>query len=138
MDSQLLKISLLITRVLTVWMMSIWALMRIFSSETAVGIASKYYGDTVTSLGNPFQLGLGVVLMVSYLLALIGFKKKVTYFVLFLAHFVGTLFVFTYSVPFFENFRPTWFTSWPALMAMFLLWVLRKEDTLLSLKGKWA
>ena len=138
MNSQLLKVSLLITRIFCVWMMSLWAWKRIFSDDNALGMVAKYYGETLSGMGASTQVIIGVVTLLIYLLALIGFKKKYTYFFVFLVHLIGTLMVFKLSFPLFESYRTTWFTSFPALMAMWLLWVLRKEDTLLSLKGKWS
>jgi hypothetical protein len=53
-----------------------------------------------------------------------------------LIHAVGTAFSLRFMIPGTENFVPTFMAALPTLMAMFLLWKLRDEDTLLSLGGK--
>lgn len=118
--------------------MGLWAWDRIVDPSHASGIASRYYSVGGLDVAAAPHVLIGIVLLVLYLLALIGFKKKFTYLFLFLVHALGTLFVLKLSLPFFEGFRLTWMTSWPALMAMWVLWVLRDEDTLLSLQGKWG
>ena len=138
MNSQLLKISLLITRITVVWMMGIWAWMRIAENEKALYVAQTFYSSLTGSVDGTMQMVLGAIMLLIYLLALIGFKKKFTYLFLFFVHLLGTLLVLKYSLPFFEDFKASWFTSWPALMAMWLLWVLRDEDTLLTVPAKWG
>lgn len=133
----LLKISLLITRIFIVWMMGLWAWARI-TAEDVPGFVTRFYDIGDIQFSAVPQGGLGLLMMVLYLLMLIGFKKKITYFMVFAIHMIGTLVVIKFSLPFFEGFRMTWFTSWPALMAMWLLWVLRAQDTLLSLRGRWG
>ena len=102
---------------------------------SAKGISKKYYffeqPDILTTL-----IGVGwLILLVAFL---VGFKKKVTYLLVFLIHGVGTLFSLRFMIPGTENFVPTFMAALPTLMAMYLLWTLRKEDTLFSLGGKFG
>ena len=136
-NSNFLKISLLVTRIFVAWMMALWALQRI-SSAGPPGFVTTYYDVGGIQFSAIPQGLIGYILLVLYILMVIGFKKKITYLLVFAVHLLGTLVVIKFSLPFIDGFRTTWFTSWPALMAMWLLWVLRDQDTLLSLKGKWG
>ena len=100
---------------------------------SAKGISKKYYffeqPDILTTL-----IGVGWLILLAAFL--VGFKKKISYFLVFLIHAVGTAFSLRFMIPGTENFVPTFMAALPTLMAMFLLWKLRDEDTLLSLGGK--
>ncbi len=99
----------------------------------AKGISKKYYffeqPDVLT-------LVIGVLWLILLTAFLVGFKKKISYLLVFLIHLVGTLFSLRFMIPGTENFVPTFMAAIPTLMAMFLLWKLRAEDTLLSVGGK--
>ncbi len=137
-DSKVLKVSLLITRIFIAWMMSLWALARIRNGGEPAFVTRWYESSSGLPISAIPHDILGYILLALYILMLIGFKKKITYLLVFLVHLTGLLLVIKLSLPFFEGFRTVWFTSWPALMAMWLLWGLRDHDTLLSLKGKWG
>ena len=136
MNSQLLKVSLLVTRFFVFWMMALWAWARI-TTEGAPGFYRFYSLGGIDFTVIPPSI-IGYLMLGLYILFFIGFKKTITYLLVFAIHGFGILLTLPESLPFFDVFRSTWFTSWPALMAMWLLWVQRDEDTLLSLKGKWG
>jgi hypothetical protein len=79
-------------------------------------------------------IGIGwVIFLITFL---IGFKKKISYFLVFLIHAVGTAFSLRFMIPGTENFIPTFMAALPILMAMYLLWKIRDEDILLTFEGK--
>lgn len=129
-----LRLPLFLTRLSIAVFLLPWILMRFIDGGSAAkGISKKYYffeqPDILTTL-----IGVGwLVLLVAFL---IGFKKKISYFLVFLIHAVGTAFSLRFMIPGTENFVPTFMAALPTLMAMFLLWKLRAEDTMLSLSGK--
>jgi len=131
-----LRLPLFLTRLSIAIFLLPWILMRfIDGGASAKGISKKYYffeqPDIVTTL-----IGVGwLILLAAFLL---GFKKKISYFLVFLIHAVGTAFSLRFMIPGTENFVPTFMAALPTLMAMFLLWTLRDEDTFLSLSGKFG
>lgn len=102
---------------------------------SAKGISQKYYffeqPDILTTL-----IGVGWLILLTAFL--VGFKKKATYLLVFLIHALGTAFSLRFMIPGTELFKPTFMAAIPTLMAMYLLWTLRKEDTLLSISGKFG
>ncbi len=129
-----LRLPLFLTRLSIAIFLLPWILMRfIDGGASAKGISKKYYffeqPDILTTL-----IGVGWLILLAAFL--VGFKKKISYFLVFLIHAVGTAFSLRFMIPGTENFVPTFMAALPALMAMYLLWTLRKEDTLLSLSGK--
>jgi len=129
-----LRLPLFMTRLSIAIFLLPWILMRfIDGGQSAKGISKKYYffeqPDIVTTL-----IGIGwVILLVAFL---VGFKKKISYFLVFFIHAVGTAFSLRFMIPGTENFIPTFMAALPTLMAMYLLWKLREEDTLLTIDGK--
>lgn len=129
-----LRLPLFLTRLSIVIFLLPWVLMRFQNGgASAKGISKKYYffeqPDILTTL-----IGVGwLVLLAAFL---VGFKKKISYFLVFLIHGVGTVFSLRFMIPGTENFVPTFMAALPTLMAMYLLWTMREEDTLLSLNGK--
>ncbi len=103
--------------------------------KSAQGISKKYYffeqPDILTTL-----IGVGWLILLAAFL--VGFKKKITYFLVFLIHGVGTAFSLRFMIPGTENFVATFMAALPALMAMYLLWILREEDTLLTIQGNFG
>lgn len=129
-----LRLPLFLTRLSIVVFLLPWVLMRfVDGGKNAKAISQKYYlfeqPDILTTL-----IGVGWLLLLAAFL--IGFKKKLTYFVVFLIHAIGTAFSLRFMIPGTENFVPTFMAAIPTLMAMYLLWTLRNEDTLLSVQGK--
>ena len=129
-----LRLPLFLTRLSIAIFLLPWILMRfIDGGASAKGISKKYYffeqPDILTTL-----IGVGWLILLAAFL--VGFKKKISYFLVFLIHAAGTAFSLRFMIPGTENFVPTFMAALPALMAMYLLWTLRKEDTLLSFSGK--
>jgi len=129
-----LQLPLFLTRLSIAVFLLPWILMRfVDSGASAQRISKKYYFFEQTPTITTIIGILWVILLVAFV---IGFKKKVSYFLVFLIHLVGTLFSLRFMIPGTENFVPTFMAALPTLMAMFLLWKLRDHDTLLSAKGK--
>jgi len=129
-----IRLPLFLTRLSIAVFLLPWILMR-FQNDgaSAKGISKKYYffeqPDILTTL-----IGVGWVILLIAFVA--GFKKKISYFLVFLIHAVGTAFSLRFMIPGTENFVPTFMAAIPTLMAMYLLWRLRDQDTMLSVQGK--
>lgn len=125
-----LKLPLLLTRLSIVFFLLPWVAMRFTKPEAAKGIAAKYY--KVSSMPDVAVMAVGVFWILLLLAVLAGFKKRISYGLVFLLHLIGTAFTLPYFVPGSEKFNILFFAAIPTLMAMCLLYVLRDEDTLLT------
>ena len=129
-----LKPALLLSRLSIFYFLLPWQLMRFIAPEKASGIAKKYYH---LSGGLPDTVGLviGVFWMVLLVAFLTGFKKTLCYALVFILHTGAILMTLPSYVLGTENYNQLFLAAIPAAAAMGLLWILRREDTLLSFKG---
>lgn len=127
-----LRLPLFLTRLSIVYFLLPWQLMRFLEPEAADGIAKKYYHLPGLSTGVGYAIG--VFWMVLLLAFLVGFKKRISYGLVFLLHAGAILVAFPFYIPETENFNQLFLAAIPAAAAMGLLYVLRDEDTMLSLK----
>lgn len=127
-----LRLPLLLTRLSIFYFLLPWQLMRFMSPESADGIAKKYYH--LPGLNETVGYAIGAFWMILLLAFLLGFKKRISYGLVFVLH-AGAILV---AIPFYimgtENFNQLFLAAIPAAAAMGLLYVLRDEDTLLALK----
>jgi len=104
--------------------------MRFVKPEGAKGIAAKYY--KVSAMPDMAVTVVGVFWVILLLTFLAGFKKRISYGLVFLIHFIATLFTIPYLIPGTENFKILFCAAVPTIMAMYLLYILRDQDTLLT------
>ncbi len=131
-----LKPALLLTRLFIAYFMLMWALDRFSDAAHAENVASKFYKIGSFSLSAIPPQAIGTFLLVVIFAFVIGLKKRISYGLVMLIHGLGTLFTIKSLVPFSDSFTLIFLASLPTLGAMILLFILRREDTLLSLKGK--
>jgi hypothetical protein len=108
--------------------------MRFTNPESASGIAKKYYH--LDGLSDSFGLIIGVFWMVLLIAFLVGFKKRISYGLVFVLHAGAILVTLPSYIWKTEAYNQLFLAAIPAAAAMGLLWLLRKEDTMLSLGGK--
>jgi len=99
-----LSLPLLLTRLSIFAFLLPWQLMRFSKPEAAKGVATKYY--KTGGLPDVAFTVIAVFMMALLIAFLLGFKKRISYGLVFLLHAVGTI------------------------MAMFLLYRLRESDTI--------
>ena len=124
--------ALLFTRLSIVAFLAPWFIKKAMNIEMTKGLFAKYY--FVKSMPEAVAYiigGLGLALLFAFL---IGFKKKISYGLILLWHAGGTLLALPYMIPGTEKFNLLFMAAIPAIGAMLLLYILRDEDTLLSLK----
>lgn len=128
-----LRLPLFLTRLSIFYFLLPWQLMRFLNPESASNIAKKYYH--LPGLSEPVGLVIGVFWMALLIAFLTGFKKTISYGLIFLLH-TGAILV---ALPFYiwgtESYNQLFLAAIPAAAAMALLWLLRGEDTLLSFKN---
>ena len=132
MGTHSLKLPLFLTRLSIFYFMLPWQLMRFTAPEAVVGIAKKHYKFTMPE---SLPMITGVLMMALLIAFLVGFKKKITYFLVFILHAVGTLMTLPKLIVGTESLNILFLAAIPAAAAMFLLWQLRDEDTMLSLNN---
>lgn len=127
-----LRLPLLLTRLSIFYFLLPWQLMRFLSPESADGIAKKYYH--LPGLNETVGYAIGVFWMVLLVAFLLGFQKRISYGLVFILHAGAILVALPFYIMGTENFNQLFLAAIPAAAAMGLLYVLRDEDTLLSLK----
>lgn len=133
-----LKPALLLTRLFIAYFMLMWALDRFSDAEHAQNVANSFYTIGGISLSIiPPQI-IGAFLLAVIFAFVIGLKKRISYGLVMVIHGLGTLFTIKNLVPFSDSFTLIFLAALPTLGAMILLFILRREDTILSLKGKWS
>lgn len=127
MTATSLKWPLFLTRLSIFYFMLPWQLARFLKPETINNIAQKYYKFSMPEIGSTMT---GVLMMALLAAFVAGFKKRLSYGLMFLLHGLGTIMTLPYLNLFSENRNVLFFAALPTLAAMGLLYVLRQEDTL--------
>ncbi|MGB0908429.1 MAG: hypothetical protein ACPGVT_13130 [Maricaulaceae bacterium] len=142
-----LKLPLFLTRMSIAVFLLPWIVMRFLAPENAIHITQKYYKVNALTehninidFGSLLQneharyivYGIGVLWAILWIAFVLGVKKRLSYGLVFLLHLIGTLFTLPYFIPNTAQFNIMFFAALPTLMAMLLLYLLRKEDTLLA------
>jgi len=135
-QSKILKPALFITRILIFLFLLPWQTLRFTNHDGAAGIANRYY--KISTLPPAIGLAIGVFMMVLLLAFVTGFKKTYSYGLVFLLHAAGTIMTIGILLPPYPSPQRLFLAAMPTAGAMLLLWVLRKEDTLLSFGGKFG
>ena len=130
MASHTLRLPLFLTRLSIFLFMLPWQVMRFTKPEAINSISNKYYKFSMPEIGSTIT---GVLMMALLIAFLVGFKKKISYLLVLILHGVGTLMTIPNLIPGLEGYNQLFLAAVPALAAMLLLYVLRDEDTMLSI-----
>ena len=126
-----LRIPLFGTRVLITLFMIPWTLMRFTQPDSARGVADTYYGP-LGSLPDAMFLVIAMLMALLLLAFAIGFRKRISYGLMLLLHTVGTAMTIPSLIPGLEGYNQLFLAALPTIGAMWLLYVLRDQDTLLA------
>ncbi|MDU0354680.1 hypothetical protein RS130_12815 [Paraglaciecola aquimarina] len=126
-SSQLSRIqwSLLALRVGVFIVMFVWTLDKFINPDHSIKIFEKFY--SISGLAENIAYLLGVVQLVVVLSFLIGFKKRITYGLIFIMHGGSTLSALGHYFDPFNNLL--FFAAWPMWAACLALYLLRDLDT---------
>ncbi|GHA81913.1 hypothetical protein GCM10009069_01240 [Algimonas arctica] len=127
-----LRLPLLLTRLSIFYFLLPWQLMRFMSPGAADGIAKKYYH--MPGLNETVGYAIGAFWIILLIAFLLGFKKRISYGLVFLLHTGAIFVVLPAYIMGTDNFNQLFLAAIPAAAAMGLLYALRDQDTLLSLK----
>jgi len=125
-----LRISLLSLRVGVAIVMLVWSVDKLLRPEHAAGIFGSFYA--MPGLGETVVYVLGVLQLIVVLAFLAGAWRTWTYGAVLAMHTVSTLSSFRQYLAPFEGPNILFFAAWPMLAACLALFLLRREDTLLS------
>ena len=126
-----IKYALFITRLSVVVFLTPWVLMRFVASDSAKGIASKYY--KISNMSDAVNTGVGILWVALLIAFLAGYQKRISYGLVLVFHTIGTAFTIPYLIPGTEKFNILFIAALPTISAMLLLYTLRERDTFLSL-----
>lgn len=125
-----LTIPLFLTRLSIFYFMLPWQVSRFLNPEVTAGIAAKHY--KISGIPDVAATLIAVFMMVLIIAFVCGFKKRISYGLVFLMHGLGTLMTVPRLIPWTENFAQLFLAAIPTVAAMYLLYLLRDQDTLLT------
>ena len=107
--------------------------MRFTAHDRIEGIANKYY--KIPAIPDIVGTILAVAMMALLIAFLVGFKKKISYGLVFILHAIGTVMTIPALIPFvgLSGYNQLFLAAIPTAFAMLLLYCLRDEDTMFSL-----
>ena len=109
-----------------------WALDKLLNPEHAAAIFERYYKIEGIAGAAPYIIGgLQMILIFSFLF---GLWKTWTYGALFVLHFISTLSTWDKMLDPWAAPNLLFYAALPMLAAIFTLWLLRDEDTLMTIK----
>ncbi|NNJ92371.1 MAG: hypothetical protein HKP55_11910 [Gammaproteobacteria bacterium] len=127
-----LKISLLFLRIGVFIVFFMWTLDKFINPGHASAVFSKFY--FYDGLSVSLAYGIGAIQFLIIFFFLLGIKKQLSYGLVFCMHLISTLTSY-------EKYFDPWtypnllfFAAWPMLAAIVALYLLREEDTLLTIK----
>ncbi|MEM7730867.1 MAG: hypothetical protein AAF311_16675 [Pseudomonadota bacterium] len=126
-----LRLPLFLTRLSIFYFMLPWQVMRFTNPEQINNIANTYYHQDA-GIPDWLNLALGVFWIALLLAFVAGFKKRISYGLMFVLHVGAILLSIQAYIWGLDSFRQIFLAALPAAAAMGLLYLLRDEDTLLS------
>lgn len=121
---QQLPWALLALRVGVFIVMIMWTLDKFVAPDHAAGVFENFYG--ITGLGTAVFFLIGAVELVIVVGFVLGIAKRLTYGLVLVLHAISTLSSFPMYLGF-DNLL--FFAAWPMLAACFALYLLRDQDT---------
>ncbi len=129
MNSRQLAVALLILRIALAVFLLLFGIDKLVAAETTISVFAHYYG---LSISTPVTHAAGVLEILLSLAMLAGLWKAITYGLGLLLHAISTLVTYEQLLsPFGENHL--FIAGLPVLAAFIALFLLRRQDTLLSL-----
>ncbi len=124
---------LLALRLSVFLVMFMWTLDKFVNPEHASKVYEHFYG--LSGVGGILMRAIGAAELVLLAAFLVGLWKRWTYGAVFLLHAVSTVASFKQYLAPWEQGHLLFFAAWPMLAACYVLYVLRDEDVLLTIRG---
>ena len=126
-----LQLSLLSLRLGVFLVMAIWTVDKLLNPQHSAAVYEKFY--FIGGLPVWIFSAIGIAEMALLIAFLLGLARKLTYGAVLALHTVSTLSAFNQYLNPFEGHNLLFFAAWPMLAACLSLFLLRAEDTFLSL-----
>ena len=127
-----LQKALLALRLGVFLVMIMWTINKFINPAGTSSVFSRYY--KIDGINDILSYVLGSVQLALVISFVLGIKKKITYGSIFPLHAVSTLSAFGKYIDPFGPKNLLFFAAWPMLAAIYALYLLRDEDTLLTIK----
>jgi hypothetical protein len=127
-----LPICLLNLRLGVFVVMLAWTADKFIRPEHAVGVFKHFYG--LTNIGHTAMYGLASLEVVLLLAFLLGIKRRISYGLVLLLHSASTLSSWQQYTHPFQDSNLLFFAAWPMLAACVMLYAMRDQDTLLTVR----
>ena len=127
-----LQIGLLLLRISVFLVMLMWTIDKIVRASHASGVFKNFYNIEISQ--NPMMLTIGILELILLIVFLIGVKKRISYGLVLIFHFISTISSFKQYLNPFEGPNLLFFAAWPMLAACWILFSLREDDTYFTLK----
>ena len=126
------KLSLFFLRASCFLVMLMWTLDKIINPVHASKVYEVFY--SLSGFQDQVMRVLGFLEMAVIVLFLLGVKKRLTYGLVFVFHFVSTLSSYKQYLNPFESPNLLFFAAFPMLAALFMLYTQRDKDTFLTIR----
>jgi hypothetical protein len=127
-----LSLSLLFLRLGVFIAMIMWTLDKFINPGHTAKVFQTFYFAPAFGAGVSYIIG--VIQLVIVIGFLIGVLKTFTYGAILVLHLISTLASFKVYMAPYEGVHLLFFAAWPMLAACITLFLLRNDDTMLSLK----
>lgn len=131
-QTQQLRLALFILRVSVFIVMAMWSLDKLISPEHAAAVFGNFYG--IGGMTSGVLLLIGLVQLVLEVAFVLGLWRVWTYGYVMVAHGISTLSSWRQYLDPFDNLL--FFAAIPMLAACIALFLLRDQDTLLTVGGR--
>jgi putative oxidoreductase len=126
-----MRMALFLTRVSIFVVFLVWSLDKFLNPSHASKVFQHFYFSPAFGPGVSYAIGaLQLAISVGFLL---GIRKKLTYGAVLLMHFISTSASYQIYLKPFAMPNMLFFAAFPMLAACYVLFILRDQDTLLSL-----
>lgn len=121
------KNALLIMRLTIAAFLLPWIIEKFTQPELTAKIFAKFY--YVKDLPDAGSYAVGAAWLLLWVAFVTGFKKRISYGLVMLAHGLGTVFTWRQLAPWLETHNHLFLAAVPVLGAMIALYLLRDNDT---------
>lgn len=126
-----LPFCLFLLRATVFLVMLVWTIDKFINPAHAAAVYQTFY--FLDGLGREIMFVLGAIELVILIGFVLGVKKRLTYGLVLLFHGVSTLSSYKQYMAPYDGANILFFAAWPMLAACVALYLLRNEDTMLTL-----
>ena len=126
-----LQLSLLLMRLSIFVVMLMWTLDKLINPGHSAKVFEKFY--LIAGLESSIMVVIGIIELAVLIGFVLGVYKRFCYGVVLMFHSVSTLSSYQQYLSPYEGSHLLFFAAWPMLVGCLMLYLLREEDSLLTL-----